>query len=44
MNPNGEMITIVMNTSNDKLEYSLYVGDKESSLTINPRAIQTLIY
>ena len=44
MNPNGEMITIVMNMSNDKLEYSLYVGDKESNLSINPRAIQTLIY
>jgi len=44
MNPNGEMITIVMNMSDDKLKYSLYVGDKESNLTINPRAIQTLIY
>ena len=44
MNPNGEMITIIMNMSNDKLEYSFYVGDKEFNLTINSRAIQTLIY
>ena len=44
MNPSGEMITIVLNMSSDKLEYSIYFGDKESKLSINPRAIQTLIY
>ncbi|MAJ51780.1 MAG: glycosyl hydrolase [Flammeovirgaceae bacterium] len=44
MNPNGEIVTIVMNLTNEKHEYSLYIKDKESKLSINPRAIQTILY
>ena len=44
LNPDGEIITVVMNATNEKLEYSLYIGELENKLAISPRAMQTLVY
>ncbi len=44
MNPDGQIITVVMNATNEKLEYSLYIEGVESKLEINARAMQTLVY
>lgn len=44
INPDGQIITVVMNSTDEKHDYLLYIGDQESKLSINPRAIQTLIY
>ena len=38
------MVTVVMNKSNLKIDYKLYLGDKSVKETIAPHAIQTLIY
>ncbi len=44
LNEDGKMATIVMNPTQEKITYALYVGDKETTIVINPRAIQTLVY
>jgi glucosylceramidase len=44
LNNNGKIATIVMNATDAPIEYSIYVGDKESKISINARAIQTLVY
>jgi glucosylceramidase len=44
VNPNGKVITVVMNQSNKKIDYSLYVGKYAVNVTILAHAIQTLVY
>ncbi|MEQ8240420.1 MAG: glycoside hydrolase family 30 protein [Cyclobacteriaceae bacterium] len=44
LNEDGTMVTVVMNSKDQKIDYSLYVGQKESKITINAHAIQTLLY
>ena len=44
LNDDGTMATIVMNPTDRPIAYALYVGEVESSIQINARAIQTLIY
>lgn len=43
-NNDGKTITIVMNGSEDRISYKLIVGNSESILEIEPRAIQTILY
>jgi glucosylceramidase len=43
-NPDGEIITVVMNKTNQKIGYKLIVGESESFIEIQPRAMQTIIY
>ncbi|MAE55003.1 MAG: glycosyl hydrolase, partial [Porticoccaceae bacterium] len=44
LNPDGTMATIVMNKSNDSINYSFFLNDRQVDLTIPPRAMQTLVY
>ena len=44
MNPDGGIVTIVMNPNDEKLTYYLCVGTSASEVTIKPHAIQTLLY
>ena len=44
MNENGEVVTVVMNQTNEKINYTLYVGRDAVTETILPHAIQTFIY
>jgi glucosylceramidase len=44
MNENGEVVTVVMNQTNEKINYRLYVGRDAVTETILPHAIQTFIY
>lgn len=43
-NTDGTMVTIVMNSLNQKVAYKLIVGQHEIKLDIEPRAIQSIIY
>ena len=43
-NPDGKVVTIVMNQSNIKITYYLCIGIMATEITILPHAIQTLIY
>jgi glucosylceramidase len=44
LNPDGKVVTIVMNIGNEKTNYFLSIGTNATELTILPNAIQTLIY
>ena len=44
MNENGEVVTVVMNQTNEKINYRLYVGRDAVTETILPHAIQTFLY
>jgi glucosylceramidase len=44
INPNGKVVTVVMNQSGQKLVYNLCVGTATSEVTILPHAIQTLLF
>lgn len=44
VNTNGEMVTIVMNQSENTINYNLIVGTEKSVITIPAHAIQTLVY
>lgn len=44
MNKDGGMVTIVMNQSDEKIKYNLYVGSKVCELVILPHSINSLIY
>lgn len=44
INPDGKIVTVVMNQSNQKLVYNLCIGTSTSEVAILPHAIQTLIY
>lgn len=43
-NENGSIVTVVMNPNDEKIIYKLIVGNSESTIEIEARAIQTLIY
>ncbi|WP_066224443.1 glycoside hydrolase family 30 protein [Formosa haliotis] len=43
-NTNGELVTVVMNKSDELVNYNLIVSEKQTKVTIPARAIQTLIY
>jgi glucosylceramidase len=43
-NSDGTIVTIVMNQSNLKITYKLYVGDYAAETTILPHSIQTLVF
>tara|TARA_B110000003_G_scaffold111447_1_gene114082 strand:+ start:23795 stop:25276 length:1482 start_codon:yes stop_codon:yes gene_type:complete len=43
-NTDGKMISVVMNKTNSKISYKLIVGNSESIIEIEPRAMQTIIY
>ena len=44
LNTDGKMVTVVMNQSNLKIDYKLYIGNNAVKETILPHAIQTLVY
>lgn len=44
LNPNGKVVTIVMNQSNKKINYFLSIGTSASEVSILPHSIQTLVY
>ncbi|AXG70677.1 glucuronoxylanase XynC [Kordia sp. SMS9] len=43
-NTDGSIITVVMNKTDQKINYKLIVGDQELKLSIDAHAIQSLIY
>ena len=43
-NKDGKIITVVMNKTDVKMGYKLIVGNSETFLEIEPRAMQTIIY
>ena len=43
-NKNGEIVTIVMNPTDTKIVYKLVVGQNESQIEIEPRAMQSIVY
>ena len=44
INPDGQVVTVVMNQSEKEVKYSLSIGTDAAELTILPNAIQTLVY
>ncbi|NRD23627.1 glycoside hydrolase family 30 protein [Winogradskyella litoriviva] len=43
-NPDGSIVTVVMNKTDDTIDYNLIVGDSEISLKIEPHAMQSVLY
>ena len=43
-NEDGKIVTVVMNQSDKKVVYNLYVGSQKTKMEILPHAIQTLLY
>ena len=43
-NPNGTIVTVIMNKTNNKIDYNLIVSDSKISLVIEPHAMQSVIY
>ncbi len=43
-NLNGKIVTIVMNSTNIEIIYSLYLGTQSVEIKIDPHSIQTLVY
>jgi len=44
LNPNGELITIVMNPTDQKIKYKLFVNQDAVTINLLPHSIQTLVY
>lgn len=44
LNPDGKMVTVVMNESDKQVNYLLCVGTKTTEIIILPKAIQTIIH
>ena len=44
LNENGTLVTVVMNATDAKIRYKLYVGNKAITTEILPHAMQTLVY
>ncbi|MDA3893397.1 MAG: glycoside hydrolase family 30 protein [Salinivirgaceae bacterium] len=45
LNENGKLVTVVMNSTNNEMDYNLYVGANQAiPVNIPARAIQTIIY
>ncbi len=43
-NPEGQIVTVVMNKTDNPINYKLIVGDFETTLMILPHAMQSIIY
>ncbi len=43
-NPDGSLVTVVMNQSDSEVTYQLMVDERQTLIKIPPRAIQSLIY
>ena len=43
-NPDGKIVTVVMNKTEEAIEYKLIVGDYEVGFKIPPHAMQSIIY
>ena len=43
-NLDGSFVTVVMNSSSDKIKYNLILGTEKTLVEIPPHAIQTLVY
>ena len=44
MNKDGKIVTVVMNPTDTKISYRLFVRNNEAVLEIKPRAMQSIIY
>jgi glucosylceramidase len=44
LNKNGKMATVIMNPTDEKISYKLYIGTKAVTEEILPHAMQTLVY
>lgn len=44
LNPDGKVVTVVLNQSNKEIKYNLCIGTSATEVTILPNAIQTLVY
>jgi glucosylceramidase len=44
LNENGSIATVVMNRSEEEIDFKLLVGDRSIDVTIPPHAIQTIMY
>lgn len=44
INPDGKVVTVVMNQSGTKIKYNLCIGTSSTEVVILPHAIQTLVY
>ena len=44
LNPDGKMVTVVMNQGDVKADYQLFAGAFQTAVTIPAHAIQTLVY
>ncbi len=44
LNPDGKVVTVVLNQSNQKITYNLCIGTNATEIAILPHSIQTLIY
>jgi len=44
LNTSGKMVTVVMNNTDDEIDYKLYVGMKAVELKSLPHSIQTVVY
>lgn len=43
LNTDGSLVTVVMNQSDEAIDYQLYVGDEVTALSISAHAMQTLV-
>jgi glucosylceramidase len=43
-NPDGSVAVVVMNQSNQKITYNLWIGGKAAAVTTLPHSIQTLVF
>lgn len=43
-NPDGSIVTVLMNKTNDPIDFKLIVGDVETPSSIAPHAMHTLVY
>jgi len=43
-NENGQMVTVVMNSTDKEIDYKLYVGKDETTVSIPAHAMQTILY
>ena len=44
LNTNGKIATVVMNQTNEKITYTIYVENQKAAIEIPAHAIQTLVY
>lgn len=44
LNENGNMVTVILNQTDRKIQYTLYVGRYGAKVDLLPHAIQTLVY